>query len=209
MASLGATTRQSTCGPSYQVEALHPPRSSCHPQEMGTRTDGTTTRTLASTEDWRRMSGHLPEPPRKEDRDDLLWQELTVQFGWYDKAATRSRLSYQVLKLTALAAGAAVTVLAALSAPAALTASLAGVIVVLEGAQQMFQFHPNWISYRGTAETLRHHAFLYVADVSPFDDPATRRDRLGVSLRDATMRESATWTDTMRKSGSGPGSERT
>jgi hypothetical protein len=63
----------------------------------------------------------------------------------------------------------------------------------------LFKFHPNWISYRGTAETLRHHAFLYVADVSPFDDPATRRDRLAASLQEATMRESAAWADTMRR----------
>jgi hypothetical protein len=169
---------------------------------MGNRADGIRPGITNGSTDWKRMSGRLPEPPRDEDRDDLLWQELTAQFGWYDKAATRSRLAYQILKLAALAAGAAVTVLAALSAPAALTASLAGGIVVLEGAQQMFQFHPNWISYRGTAETLRHHAFLYVADVSPFDDPATRRDRLAASLQEATARESATWADTMRKAGS-------
>jgi hypothetical protein len=174
---------------------------------MDIRADDTAPGAAANNRDWTRLSGQLPQPPRAGDRDDLLWQELTAQFGWYDKAATRSRLAYQVLKLTALAAGAAVTVLAALSAPAALTASLAGVIVVLEGAQQMFQFHPNWISYRGTAETLRHHAFLYVADVSPFDDPATRRDRLAASLQEATMRESAAWADTMRKAAA-PGDQR-
>jgi hypothetical protein len=175
---------------------------------MGTRADDTPTGLAAGTEEWKRMSGRLPQPPRDQDRDDLLWQELTAQFGWYDKAATRNRLAYQSLKLTAMVAGAAVTVLAALSAPAGLTASLAGVIVVLEGAQQMFQFHPNWITYRGTAETLRHHAFRYVAEVTPFDDPVTRRDRLAAALQDATARESVTWSDTMRKAGpagAGPG----
>ena len=69
--------------------------------------------------------------------------------------------------------------LAALSAPAGLTASLAGVIVVLESVQQLFQFHPNRITYRGTTETLRHHAFRYVAHVAPFDDPASFRARPG------------------------------
>jgi hypothetical protein len=147
----------------------------------------------------KRMTGSLPAPPRAQDRDDLLWQELTVQFGWYEKAATVSRLAYQILKMTALAAGAAVTVLAAISAPAALTASVAGAIVVMEGAQQMFQFHQNWISYRDTAEALRRQAFLYVSDAGPFDDPATRRGRLAAILNDVTMKESATWTDTMRQ----------
>lgn len=175
---------------------------------MSTPADDTTPGVTPGTTDWKRMSGDLPPPARQDERDDVLWQELSAQFRWYDKAATRSRLAYQSLKLAALAAGAAVTVLAALSAPAALTASLAGVIVVLEGAQQMFQFHPNWISYRGTAETLRHHAFLYVADVSPFDDPATRRERLAASLQEATRREGATWADTMSKAAPGTSEQR-
>lgn len=33
----------------------------------------------------------------------------------------------------------------------------------------MFQFHPNWPSYRSTAKALRHHAFLYVADIVSYD----------------------------------------
>lgn len=147
---------------------------------------------------WQSLKGRLPEPRSEDERADLLWQELVAVFGWYDSAATRSRLLYQGLKLTAITLGAVVTVLAATGAPAALTASLAGGVVVLEGAQQMFQFHPNWISYRATAETLRHQAFRYVAEVSPFDDPTTRRARLAACLQDATNRESATWTDTMR-----------
>ena len=146
---------------------------------------------------WQSLKGRLPEPRSEEERVDILWQELVAVFGWYDSAATRSRLLYQGLKLTAITLGAVVTVLAATGAPSALTASLAGSVVVMEGAQQMFQFHPNWISYRESAEKLRHQAFRYVAGVSPFDDPATRRARLAASLRDATTKESATWTDTM------------
>jgi hypothetical protein len=69
----------------------------------------------------------------------------------------------------------------------------------MEGAQQMFQFHQNWISYRGTAEALRRQAFLYVAEAGPFDDPATRRGRLAAILNDVTVKESTTWTDTMRQ----------
>lgn len=158
-------------------------------------------------QEWKRLTGTLPEPARAADRDDLVWQEMAAVFAWYDKAATRSRLLYQGLKLTALAAGAAVTVLAAISAPAALTAGLAGLVVVVEGAQQLFQFHPNWISYRSTAEALRQQAFLYSADVSPFDDPTTRRELLAVCLRDLTMRENAAWTSTMRQAQAAGGEE--
>lgn len=99
--------------------------------------------------------------------------------------------------MTALVAGAAVTVLAAVSAPAALTATVAGGIVVMEGAQQIFQFHSSWISYRATAETLRQHAFLYSAVVSPYDQ-ADRRDRLATLVKDVTTKESTTWSQVMQ-----------
>jgi Protein of unknown function (DUF4231) len=151
---------------------------------------------------WKHLTSSLPVPRRAKDREDLLWQELAAQFGWYNGAATRNRLAYQILKMIALVAGAAVTVLAALSAPAAVTASGAGVIVVMEGAQQMFQFHSNWITYRGSAETLRQQAFLYVADVSPYDDPATRRGRLAGFLKDVTTNQNASWANTMRQTDS-------
>lgn len=148
-------------------------------------------------EDWTRLTGTLPTPPREEDRGDLLWQELTAHFAWYSRAATRSRRAYQILKMATLAGGAAVTVLAAIAATAVLTASLAGAVVVMEGAQQLFQFHANWISYRAAAESLRQQAFLYAADVTPFDDPATRRALLAAFLTEVTSHEKAAWAHTM------------
>lgn len=152
-----------------------------------------------TTEEWKRLGGALPTPPRIEDRDDLLWQELAAQFGWYNRAATRSRLAYQILKTAALISGAAVTLLAAISAPAAVTASVAALIVVMEGAQQLFQFHSNWLSYRGSAETLRQHAFMYVADITPYDDEAARRTQLAMVLKDVTTSENAGWSQAMRQ----------
>ena len=148
---------------------------------------------------WKRVTSSLPAPPRQEDRDDLLWQELTAHFNWYDRAATWNRLAYLVLKLAALVTAAAVTVLAAVSAPPVLTASLAGLVVVMEGALQLFQCHRNWLSYRATAETLRHHAFLYVADVAPYGDPTTRRDLLAAFLKDLTATENNQWVAAMRQ----------
>ncbi len=148
---------------------------------------------------WQHLAGSLPQPADPGEQHDLLWQELDAQFRWYDRAATRSRLTYQTLKVAALVTGAAVTVLAATGAPAALTAALAASIVVLEGVQQVFQFHSNWIAYRATAETLRQHAFLYAAMVDPYADTQSRRDMLAEFMRDVTTKENTNWTSTMRQ----------
>lgn len=133
------------------------------------------------------------------DQQDPVWQELTRQFDWYHRSATLARLNHQLLKLIALGLGATVTVLAAVGAPPAPTASLAAGIVVLEGIQQLFQFHANWISYRATAETLRQHAFLYAAGVAPYEVSETRRQVLAAFLRDLLSNETSAWTKTMRQ----------
>jgi hypothetical protein len=148
---------------------------------------------------WQNLTNKLPQPADPAEQDDVLWQELNVQFRWYDRAAARTRLSYQILKVAALIAGAAVTVLAASRAPAAFTAALAASIVILEGIQQVFRFHANWIEYRAAAEALRQNAYLYVAAVDPYSDTSTRRATLANFLRDITRKENTAWAGTMRQ----------
>ena len=102
-----------------------------------------------------RGSRLIATPTDPEEASGALWQEVRHRFAWYDRAANRNRWAYYAVKLMFLVGGAGVTVLAAISAPAMITAILAGSIVVLEGIQQLFRFHSNWISYRATAETIR------------------------------------------------------
>ena len=149
---------------------------------------------------WEKMKDSLPHPTDP-DAADLSWQEFCAQFRWYDRSATRNRRTYQVLKFVTLGAGAAVTLLAALSAPAAITAGVGAVIVLIEGTQQIGQFHFNWINYRATAETMRQHGFLYAAGTAPYNDPSTRRERLAQFMRKTIVTESGNWADTARKAG--------
>jgi len=148
--------------------------------------------------EWEKMTGCLP-PPADPDAADLLWREFCVQFRWYDRAANRNRRMYQILKFLVILAGAAVSVLAALAAPAPLTASVGAAIVVIEGAQQLGQFHANWLNYRATAERMRQHGFSYAAGTVPYDDPHTRRDLLGRSMRETIAKESGIWSAAFRK----------
>ena len=147
-----------------------------------------------------RGSRLIATPTDPEEASGALWQEVRHRFAWYDRAAYRNRWAYYAVKLMFLVGGAGVTVLAAISAPAMITAILAGSIVVLEGIQQLFRFHSNWISYRATAETIRVHAFAYVAGVEPYDDGRNRRTRLAEFVRDQALRENSTWSRMMKTS---------
>lgn len=52
--------------------------------------------------------------------------------------------------------------------PVWVTGGLAAVIVVLEGAQHLYQFQEHWITYRSTAEALKHEHYLYLAQAGPY-----------------------------------------
>ena len=165
-----------------------------------TRNPGSGPATHASDDGaWQLLGDHLPQPADPAERADVLWQELAAYFQWYGRAATRTRLGYQVLKVAVLVTGAAVTVLAATRSSAVLTAALAASVVVLEGIQQLFQLQSNWITYRGTAETMRRQAFMYVAQVGPYADMKMRRERLAEFVNEITAMENAGWRSTMRR----------
>lgn len=153
---------------------------------------------MTTPSDRPRALSSLPDPPDLEDRSDVLWQELRRRFDWYDRAAGRNRAAYLVLKLMFLVAGASVTVLAAVSARSVVTAALAAALIVLEGVQQLFRLHANWIAYRATAESLRAHALAYASRVEPYAEARDRRARLADFLRDTTLRENASWTRIMK-----------
>lgn len=154
----------------------------------------------ASPPEWTRLGGALPPPRDDADGSDLVWQELVAYFRWYDRAARRHRWGHLSLRLLVLVLAAAVAVLAGSGAAPRLTAALAALIVAVEGAQQLFQLHANWLRYRLSAETLRRHAFQYAAGVAPYDGN-DRRALLARALQDVTGREGTGWSDTMQRAG--------
>jgi hypothetical protein len=61
------------------------------------------------------------------------------------------------------AVAASLPVVAAVHSTVWVTGGLAAVIVVLEGAQHLYQFLEHCITYRSTAEALKHERYLYLA----------------------------------------------
>lgn len=179
-------------------------RNPCHPRVMTANRGSGSSPHAGDDGTWQLLGDRLPQPADPAERADVLWQELDAHFHWYGRGATRTRLSYQVIKVAVLVIGAAVTVLAATRASSALTAALAASVVVLEGILQLFQFQSNWITYRRTAEAIRQQAFLYVAQVGPYADTQTRRERLAEFMAEITAVESTGWASTMRRASSAP-----
>jgi hypothetical protein len=129
-------------------------------------------------------------PPRTPE--DPTWQRLEEAIDWYDRRAGENQRLYKWLKLLELAVAATVPVVAGVGSPVWMTGGLAAVVVVLEGAQQLFQYQEHWITYRTTAESLKHEHYLYLAKAGPYGGE-DRHSKLATRTEALISREHARW----------------
>jgi hypothetical protein len=129
-------------------------------------------------------------PPAAEDP---TWDRLEDQLGWYDRKSRDDQRRYKWLKLLEIAVAASLPVVAAVHSPVWVTGGLAAVIVVLEGAQHLYQFQEHWITYRSTAEALKHERYLYLAQAGPYVGE-DRHSELAERLEGLVSQEHAKWT---------------
>jgi hypothetical protein len=135
------------------------------------------------------------------------WARLEDQIGWYDRRSTSAQRSYKQLKVLQLVVAAAVPVLAAAEAMAWITAAAGGIVLVLEGLQQLGQFQPNWMSYRSTCEALRHEKFLYLAGAGHYAGSQDPMRMLAEQIEGLTSQEHARWVSAREHVASGAGRE--
>lgn len=131
---------------------------------------------------------------------DPTWERLEDQLDWYDRKSIAAQRAYKRVKLLQLVVGAAVPVVAALQAPAAVTAVLASIVVIAEGAQQLYQWQTNWVLYRATAEGLKHERYLYLAKAGPYE-PEDRHRILAERLEGLISQEHAKWVSVRQREG--------
>jgi uncharacterized protein DUF4231 len=145
------------------------------------------------------LSGEAPDPVPPAEAvpspaaADPTWDRLEDQIGWYDRKSGDNQRRYKWLKLIEIALAAVLPVVAAVYSPVWLTGVLAAAIVVLEGAQHVFQFQPNWITYRSTAEALKRERYLYLAGAGEYA-VGDRHRLLAERLEVLISQEHAKWT---------------
>lgn len=107
---------------------------------------------------------------------DITIQRVNDQINWYDKRSISNQRAFKWLNSIEIVAAALVPFAAGANAPAIITGALGVLVVVLEGVQQLNQYHHNWIICRSTCEALKHEKFLFLANAGPYDaanDPKT------------------------------------
>lgn len=127
------------------------------------------------------------------------FERLEDQLSWYDTKSVENHKWYKWLKVAEIIAAAIIPFTAAFNGLGILTGILGVLIVIFIGIQSLNQYHDNWISYRSTAEQLKHEKYLWLSKAGPYKDANNLEVVLAERVESLISREHAKWEATMEK----------
>lgn len=136
--------------------------------------------------------GHAPG-------QDVTLDHLQDQIEWYDRKSGYNQKAFKYLKICAILAAALVPVAAKIEGLSSVTAGLGVIIVILEGLQQLNQYHSNWIAYRSTCEALKHEKFLYLAKAGMYAAANDPHALLAERIESLVSQEHAKWASSQEQ----------
>ena len=139
------------------------------------------------------------------------WLRLDDQIGWYDRASVRSQRCYKWLKLLQVVLAVGIPVASHLEPEVArwVTSAAGALIAILEAIQHMNQYSTLWITYRSTAERLKHEKFLFLSVAGPYKGlaEAERLVALAERVEEHVSTEHANWINEVKRPATGPQKE--
>lgn len=133
--------------------------------------------------------------------DHPAWLRLEDQLEFYDSKSVSCQYWYKRLKILQVTLAVAIPVFSHLDpAIAKWSTSIAGALIaVLEGVQHMNQYSTLWVTYRSTAEHLKHEKYLFLSEAAIYRGLASD-DRLALlaeRVEERVSTEHANWFNEM------------
>lgn len=133
------------------------------------------------------------------------WIRLIDQLTWYDNKSNHCQKLYKRWKVTQIIIAASIPVISIfLLCPLwvkVLVAALGAIVAIIESIQQLYQFSSLWVSYRSTAERLKHEKYLFLSEAGPYKDLNEKEKLVLLSERveEHVSTEHANWFDESKK----------
>jgi phosphate/sulfate permease len=124
---------------------------------------------------------------------NVTLERMEGQIKWYSQKSAWNQDCFKKIKVAEIIAAALVPFAAGLSAPAVVTGLLGVIVVVLEGLQNIYQFQNNWITYRSTAEALKHEKYLWYAKAGQYLNAQNPEALLADRIESLISTENAKW----------------
>ena len=125
---------------------------------------------------------------------DVVIDRLDDQITWYDSRSKQNQHRFKGLKYVEIVAAALIPILAAFGGvPAWVAAILGGIVVVCEAVLHLNKYQENWLTYRSTAEALKHEKFLFLAHAGAYATSANPRVLLAERIEALVSNENTKW----------------
>ena len=139
----------------------------------------------------------VPLPPAPTGGTDFALERLDDQLQWYERKSSSCQKWYTRLKTLTIVNASLIPILTGFMTgnfSRIITSGLAGLVAVIEGLQQLHQFHSNWITYRSTCEALKHEKYLYLASAGHYAGVANARGLLVERVEALVSQEQSQWS---------------
>jgi hypothetical protein len=124
---------------------------------------------------------------------------LEDQIAWYEKKSASNQTWYKVCRGIVLVSAALIPLSANIEFIEFLPAWLGVLIVVVEGFQQLNQYHQNWTTYRSTCEALKHEKYLWIGKAGPYASSDNPNAMLAERIEALISQEHAKWVSTRQE----------
>lgn len=133
--------------------------------------------------------------------EQYIAARLDDQIRWYSRKSATNQARYKGLQTAAILFSSAIPLIVGLWGDVLAGRIVVGVlsflVAAIMGINSLNKFHENWIAYRTTAESLRHHKLLYLTQTEPYVD-ADAFHRLVETTEALISRENSDWGRLMK-----------
>ena len=136
------------------------------------------------------------------NQDEYINNRLDDQISWYDKKSLSFKNKFRILRISEIIFAAAIPLISTFpdtfGIAKMIMAGLGAIIVVIESINALNKYQELWINYRTTAETLKHHKYLFITKSTPYDI-SDAFNYLVKNVESIISHEHSNWTNMLKK----------
>lgn len=141
------------------------------------------------------------------NEEDYLKDRLDAQIEWYDTKSGWNQEWHKKLRILEVLAAASIPFLTGYITDASpdmkiVVGGLGVLIAVASGVIAIFKFQEHWLQYRITAESLKHHKYLYLTKTAPYDSD-NAFNLLVESIEGLISKENSNWVSYVKEKAKG------
>ncbi len=132
---------------------------------------------------------------------EYLTDRLNDQIAWYDKKSAYNQKRFKSIRILNITLSVSIPFLTTLMKDGSsneylkiLIGFIGASIAVLEAVLNLYKYHENWIQYRSTAESLKHHKYLFETQTGIYANEKTAFAVLVDNVENLISKEITTWT---------------